>query len=464
MPGKFIEGKSGFLDVQSLATDLIQELLNNGFQQIFPAVTFDASLHKNVIMKPTALVDSLISTSPSQAWAIKFEWDDPATTDGMMDVYVATPAQFNTSTGDHALFNVGNEQEALGILGSSNKNYPGNDASFPESIEDYPKMGLQRDPISKTFLYRKHISISQKSSHPMSYSVSITNRGLAVSVWEETSDDTGNRNSWFVVQRPVKSTDGATITTGKCPVHCIYGLSGKNENKPWLNQEYGNTFTGFPWQVIAEALITDLTIPGEKDKFWKKILEGGTLAGLNNEYDVVTAPGTGKYQVMNWTGVDEAYRVVPKPKTYCLNRFIVREKDITAPYPTQQYNKDGLLPDPGFGSGKDYSEYGRQFGVPADEHTVDYAAIINTKQQVSISEGSKYVITFPNGMNTSRFAYTHEMDMVAYTSADVVSAGSEITIQVYGEATPRTYIGMNSNGPNNTGMRILFLKSGGGID
>ena len=54
--------------------------------------------------------------------------------------------------------------------------------------------------------------------------------------------------------------------------------------------------------------------------------------------------------------------------------------------------------------------------------------------------------------------------MIAYTSADVISAGTEIEIQVYGEETPRKYKALYSNGPNNTGMRPLILIEGGGID
>jgi hypothetical protein len=88
---------------------------------------------------------------------------------------------------------------------------------------------------------------------------------------------------------------------------------------------------------------------------------------------------------------------------------------------------------------------------------------MNARQQVAISENNKYVITFPNGLNTSRYAYTHELDMIAYTSADVVSEGTNVPITVYGEGTPRIYKAMPSNGPNNTGMRMLVLVSGGGI-
>ena len=127
--------------------------------------------------------------------------------------------------------------------------------------------------------------------------------------------------------------------------------------------------------------------------------------------------------------------VIPERYESGLHKFVVRERDIHKPTPS----------------------------VPASYDTDDSNAIINATQQVCITEDNKYVITFPNKLNTLRHAYTHELDMVAYTSADVVSQHSEIPLTVYGEGTERVYKAMTANGPNNTKMRVLVLKSGGGI-
>lgn len=466
MAGKFIE-KSGLVGVQAVAESLIQDFLaDDMFEQIYPSAPFDPLTHKNVIIK--SKLDPLKLTQP---WAIKFQWDDPAETDGMMDVYVATPAQFNTTTGAHTTFKVNptdeTTAEALGILGTMNKDYLGTDGDNPAIIDDFPNMAFNRDPASKTFLYRKFIDKDFIAADPMAYMISMTERGLAVCVWDERSDEGGNRNSWFVVQRPVHSSDvknssgvvtipaGTTVTTGKAPVHCIYGLSGINTFKPWLSEEYTRTFIGFPWQIVSEALDVDGTDAEARAQFWLKVRDGGTFT------TGVDTPN-GPHANLEWASLSQSYRTVPKATPYCLRRFVVREKDITAPYPTPVFVKDGVTIDSEGVEGYDYSEFGAQFGVPADKHTADYSAIMNAKQQVSVGEGNKYIVTFPNGLNTSRFAYTHEMDMVAYTSADVVSAGSEIPVPVYGE--DRVYIGVNANGPNNTGMRVLFLRSGGGIE
>lgn len=98
--------------------------------------------------------------------------------------------------------------------------------------------------------------------------------------------------------------------------------------------------------------------------------------------------------------------------------------------------------------------------VSADTNTEDSRAILNSEPQVSITEDNKYIITFPNGLNTPRCAYTHELDVIATTSADVVAEWAEVPITVYGESTPRVYKAMGANKPNNTGMRVMMLMDG----
>ena len=101
--------------------------------------------------------------------------------------------------------------------------------------------------------------------------------------------------------------------------------------------------------------------------------------------------------------------------------------------------------------------------VPMDAtvNLPDSQAILNASPQVAITESNQYVITFPNGLNTQRYMYTSELDMIAYTSADVVSGFTDVPLTVYGETTARSYKAMSANGPNNTGMRILMLSTGG---
>ena len=111
-----------------------------------------------------------------------------------------------------------------------------------------------------------------------------------------------------------------------------------------------------------------------------------------------------------------------------IRKFVVREADITTPTRS----------------------------VPACYNTADSSAIMNELKQVSIDENKNYTLTFPNKLNTPRYAYTDELDLLAYISADVISEGTEVSITVYNEETPRKYLALNANSEYNTGMRILM--------
>lgn len=99
----------------------------------------------------------------------------------------------------------------------------------------------------------------------------------------------------------------------------------------------------------------------------------------------------------------------------------------------------------------------------ATKDTVNSAAVINALEQVAVSEDNKYVVSFPSRLNTPRYAYTYELDMIGYTSADVVAENTQIPLRVYGEASDRKFVAMHASKSNNTGMRIVALTQGGGI-
>ena len=103
------------------------------------------------------------------------------------------------------------------------------------------------------------------------------------------------------------------------------------------------------------------------------------------------------------------------------------------------------------------------FPVSAVVDTIDNAAIINDKVQVAVSEDNQYVVSFPSRLNTSRYAYTYELDMIGYTAATVVSQNTEIPLTLYNEGTPRNYVALHANQKNSNGMRIVALVKGGGI-
>lgn len=107
-------------------------------------------------------------------------------------------------------------------------------------------------------------------------------------------------------------------------------------------------------------------------------------------------------------------------------RFIVRESDVNAP----------TVP---------------KSAVVA---TADSEAWMNPIQQVSTSENGKFIISLPKGLNTQRYKYDSELDMIAYVSADVLATDTQVPATIFGSL--RKFRAINANHLNNKGMRLLI--------
>ncbi|QZE56350.1 hypothetical protein pEaSNUABM40_00154 [Erwinia phage pEa_SNUABM_40] len=171
------------------------------------------------------------------------------------------------------------------------------------------------------------------------------------------------------------------------------------------------------WLVVQRAINSDGTVvvDGKAPLFCMFSVNGG--GSINNDIEVRP--------------------VTYSPGSFQIMRFTVRESDVNAP----------TIP------------------APAHVHSADSSAVINPYQMVPFSEDNHFDFRLPAGFNTQRYSYPYEMDIVGYASADVISNGTEIDVQVYNEmeddgSTPkkRTYKALTANSPNNTGMRIFFLK------
>lgn len=125
-----------------------------------------------------------------------------------------------------------------------------------------------------------------------------------------------------------------------------------------------------------------------------------------------------------------------QPDPLSIQKFVVRESDVNSP----------TIP------------------VTALEDTADSSRIINGAQQVSIREGNTIVMFFPNDLNTQRYKYPYQLDMIGAISSDVLSQSSELSIPVFNEDTPRRYRGMNADREFNRGVRILFWVGGGSLE
>lgn len=146
---------------------------------------------------------------------------------------------------------------------------------------------------------------------------------------------------------------------------------------------------------------------------------------------------------------------------FCINsvgykywQFVVRESDVLHPQQGDPENYRDSINTGTYNITKAQTPY----RVPADAHSQDAFAVLNTTNQIAITEDSKYLVSFIYNLASPRFRYSEELDMIGQTSADICMAGNQISINTYNESGSRVYHAMPANGQYNTGLRIAVLK------
>ena len=451
--------KSGFTSCKTLVKSIVADLTENGFTKMTYGDEYIGEDPDYYVLTATDKVNSLAGT---QDWCIWFDARGGDSENDELECAVLTPAQIvvtepeppadstpnvlepakltATDTalsifGDYKIRNIDSsavltpsssqqkpvyydpssvpekqsfslEGEYVGILGSHIFKSTGIVDTNEEnnlSIYDLPSNTLStrysyNDPSFYKFFDRSEHPNS--IAYPMSYTLLITDRGIALNIWEQASDDSqntqnssrGSRFAWVVVQRPVQKDTGTVYTDGNAPVFCLYSCGRKQTDV----------------QPLYLQNTPDKTIP---------------IKNLNTGADGIL------YYLQPYKKLNLVTWASP------IRRFTVREKTVDKP----------------------------TISVPATIATVDNNAVLNDSQQVAIAEDGRYILTFPNKWNTQTALYPVDTDLIATTSADVISQNAEVSFKPYGESTDRTYKALQANGVNNTGMRILFMKEGPGI-
>lgn len=149
---------------------------------------------------------------------------------------------------------------------------------------------------------------------------------------------------------------------------------------------------------------------------------------------------------------------------FCVNsvgykywKFVVRERDTVHPTQGDRDTKHYVWNKQLAANGGVYEKTTR-FRVPADKHTEDSHALLNTTEQIALTEDSKYLVSFLYNLTTPRFRYSDELDMIGQTAADVAMASNNLKLKTYGEADDRTYRSLGANLPYNMGLRIVVLN------
>lgn len=150
---------------------------------------------------------------------------------------------------------------------------------------------------------------------------------------------------------------------------------------------------------------------------------------------------------------------------------VIREADTTAPYPSwTAYSGDGS-PNITDGSGSN--------SWPANANVnLNYVpTVISDPREILgqtlnyfptrwfgpvTNDTNEYIMLFPFGLCTDRFAFSEEIDLIAISKADAFQAGQSVPISVYGES--RTYTATTSNNVNvnnDSGIRVFILDAEG---
>lgn len=360
---KFIQ-RTGFIDNQILWKSVLKDLGDNGFKIISidgaaqVGTTIPDAL-KSFVIEATATVDMLAVEQP---WRIAVKVSAMST-----EVFIATPNQIS-DIGDiskRTVLEMGTTRNIPDYMGAIGKPRPktlisGATADDASVFFWYKGKSVGSSELDGTMQFDKtqNLKETDASAMPVSYTLSISDHGIAMHFAVEGYDGDGCRQAWLCVQRAVDST-GAVVISNKAPLFAIWSHNG-----------------------------------------------GGDATS-----NVLQADG--------------------------IQRMTVRESDIAAP----------------------------SRPVSAVQHSADAFSVMNPLQQVPFAEDGKFDFRLPQGFNTHRHSYSYGIDMIGYASADVISNGIPIDVQVYGEvgvsaaAKKRRYRALSANSPNNTGMRLFMLEA-----
>ena len=259
-----------------------------------------------------------------------------------------------------------------------------------------------------------------QGTYPFSYRLTMTEKGIFLYIHDDASSDQADDYSWIAIQRTVNNETGIPrVDEGsKFPVHVMYSCSRDSlysrDAGIYFSQDAANLQN-------AETMIN--TVYDERGNTYN-------LSNLDNSktFYILSPYDREDYLADEYTAKN-------------IWRFVAREFDILKPTDVHKF---------------------------ATRHQVDSNAVINPLEQLSITDENRFVITFPTGLTTQRFMYPkEEMDLICFSSAEVVAESSNIPMTTYkydGTNTDkRRYQGMRSTAAFGNGMRIMALVNGQNI-
>ena len=416
---------NGYTNYQSLALDFLNLLKDNGFILKFPGKGPGINASTNIYtLEAGSSVDPLNPDNGkyNQPWRINIDASDlySASDPGTLRIYVGTPIQLPDD-------------------GSIAIEYPGElNTNSASPSQDYAAGSFPRKSGELTCGYYSSITSSiagnpAATQAPLNkLSIPFASKHWTLAAINDYELKSAFKPSLDPATNKYNATDSEVAyigsSAGAKPISFRVTIS--NHGLAFCVWEEGQDLWGnrFSWFVVQRPVdsttgevLTDTT--SRCPVFCVYSVGGG-------EPDVTKDPvvaDTDTTSANEWAA--NTFQTAAK-----IYRFTVRESDINAP----------------------------SRPVLASVDSPDSKAIINGKSQISVTEDNQYVISFMNGLNTARYQYKHELDLITFCSAGIVSAYTDVTIYPYTQAgsgapSPITYKGMMANLPDNEGMRILMM-------
>lgn len=303
--------------------------------------------------------------------------------------------------------------------------------------------GVYSDTDLNQCFYNRKIRVSTNArSFPLSYLLTITDRGFFLGIYEGSWSTTraaqsssSNYFNWVLVQRPVDRNFGTTLISGKAPVFNVNSVNYRYYKNIVRESDVLHPTNG-PLPIPGIGGIVVANPVANQPSSW---FATATLLPDTGETPVFTGNIGVGYSIYDNIGkfIGQVKKVDSATKITFKEKPVVTQTTVnTWAYTTA----DGLA-----------------YRVLADRHSPDNHMIFNSAKQISLTEDKTYLMSFPHNLTTPRFRYTEELDMIGTTSADVVMSGQEIQFTTYGETGPRTYRALPPSGELNTGLRLAVI-------
>lgn len=254
--------RHGFTTVQSLMSN-VDAVLTSTSHPDMPDPTQPYFTRKfgtigtgTVIYEATTNVDPMANFTPSGStikagWRLAFIFHDA----DRMSVAAGTSLQYPDSGTVAYLTD-------RKITGSVTKEPPGVMGATWTGTGGSPIASTDPLTLNEVFLNRQ-FSNGGEAAYPMSYTLTLTNRGIFLCIWEGSQEESGQEydasgtdyysNSpirWFLVQRSVDRITGDVrgsakfrnnadfnTETSRCPVYAVFGIGGPNNYRRFIVRE-----------------------------------------------------------------------------------------------------------------------------------------------------------------------------------------------------------------------------------